>query len=237
MSGGCSFGCDRGADAEPQKSADQLVKCHRVICKGVGLTNGIVAGILPLFSDSPMIRQLLMPTNEAFSRIKIDAQLKDVGWSLTDGHSVRYEYHLPDKTKADYVLCNRHGHALAVVEAKRASINPVEAEKQALDYAKQVDVPFIFLANGDEVWFWEWEKEAHPRLVATFSSQEDLERATALRTLRVDPLTVPIDDKIAGRDYQKACINKLSEEITLGRRKMLVSMATGCGKTRLSISS
>ncbi|HLO78386.1 MAG TPA: DEAD/DEAH box helicase family protein [Magnetospirillum sp.] len=175
-----------------------------------------------------------MTTNEAFSRIKIDAQLKDVGWSLSDGRSVRYEYALPDKTKADYVLCNRHGHSLAVVEAKRASINPVEAEKQALAYAKQLDVPYIFLANGNEVWFWEWEKEAHPRQVTTFFSQADLERLSALRNQRVDPLSVPIDTKIAGRDYQKACINKLCEEMMLGRRKLLVSMATGCGKTRLA---
>lgn len=173
-----------------------------------------------------------MSWNEAFSRVKIDAQLRDVGWSLSDGKSVRYEYVLPDKTKADYVLCNRHGHSLAVVEAKKASINPVEAEGQALAYAKQLGVPFIFLANGEEVWFWEWEKEAHPRKVATFSSQADLERAEALRKLRVDPMTVAIDAKIAGRDYQKACINALCQEINLGRRKMLVSMATGTGKTR-----
>ncbi len=173
-----------------------------------------------------------MSENEAFSRVKIDAQLQDVGWSLSDGKSVRYEYALPDKTKADYVLCNRHGHSLAVVEAKKASINPVEAEGQALAYAKQLGIPFIFLANGEEVWFWEWEREAHPRKVATFSSQPDLERAAALRTLRVDPMIVAIDARIAGRDYQKACINALCQEIKLGRRKMLVSMATGTGKTR-----
>jgi len=173
-----------------------------------------------------------MTTNEAFSRIKIDAQLRDVGWNLADGKSVRYEVVLPDKTKADYVLANRHGHSLAVVEAKRASINPVEAEGQALAYAKHLGVPFIFLANGDEVWFWEWEKEAHPRPIKTFFSQDDLERATALRNLRTDPMTVPIDTKIAGRDYQQACINALCREMNLGRRKMLVSMATGVGKTR-----
>lgn len=76
-----------------------------------------------------------MSTNEAFSRVKIDAQLKDVGWDLTDNVSVRYEAPLPDGTKADYVLANRHGHSLAVVEAKRASINPVEAEGQVKGYA------------------------------------------------------------------------------------------------------
>ncbi|MBP2316927.1 DEAD/DEAH box helicase family protein [Azospirillum soli] len=171
-------------------------------------------------------------SNEAFSRVKIDAQLKDVSWSLVDGKSVRYEYVLPDGTRADYVLCNRHGHSLAVVEAKKATTNPPEAETQALNYAKQLGVPFIFLANGEEVWFWEWEREAHPRRVTTFFNQADLERAEALRKLRVDPLTVPIDTKIAGRPYQSECINALCQGIQHGRRKLLVSMATGTGKTR-----
>ena len=73
---------------------------------------------------------------EAFSRAKIDALLKDVGWELTDGTSVRFEHVLPDGTRADYALCDRNGRLLAVIEAKRASINPVEAEGLALGYAK-----------------------------------------------------------------------------------------------------
>ena len=58
---------------------------------------------------------------EAFSRVKIDALLRDVGWRVEDGTSVRYEYALSDGTRADYVLCNRHGHPIAVLEAKRTS--------------------------------------------------------------------------------------------------------------------
>lgn len=69
-------------------------------------------------------------TNEAFSRVKIDAQLKDQGWDVLNPNAVRFEYVLPDKTKADYVLCDRHGRALAVIEAKRAAMNPAEAEVQ-----------------------------------------------------------------------------------------------------------
>jgi type I restriction enzyme, R subunit len=171
-------------------------------------------------------------SNEAFSRVRIDAQLKDVAWNLTDGRSVRFEYMMPNGTKADYLLCNRHGHALAVVEAKKGSINPVEAEGQALAYAKQLDVPFIFLANGEEVWFWEWEREAHPRKITTFFDQADLERAAALRTLRQDPMTVAVDSRIVTRSYQTECIDELCKGINNGRRKMLVSMATGTGKTR-----
>src|SRR5687768_4279690 len=107
-------------------------------------------------------------SNEPFSRVRIDEQLRDVGWNLTDGRSVRFEYPLPDGTRADYTLNDRHGRMLAVVEAKRASVNPVEAEGQALAYARQLGVPFVFLANGDEVWFWEYGREAHPHRVATF---------------------------------------------------------------------
>ena len=67
-------------------------------------------------------------SNEAFSRVRIDAQLKDQGWEVLDPNSVRFEYVLPDTTRADYVLCDRHGRSLAVIEAKKAAINPAEAE-------------------------------------------------------------------------------------------------------------
>ena len=54
-------------------------------------------------------------TNEAFSRVKIDAQLKDQGWDVLNTNAVRFEVVLPDRTKADYVLCDRFGRSLAVV--------------------------------------------------------------------------------------------------------------------------
>ncbi len=77
-------------------------------------------------------------TNEAFSRVKIDAQLRDQGWEITNTNAVRFESVLPDRTKADYVLCDRNGRSLAVVEAKKAATNPAEAEAQAKAYAAQV---------------------------------------------------------------------------------------------------
>jgi type I restriction enzyme R subunit len=135
-------------------------------------------------------------TNEAFSRVKIDAQLKDQGWDTHNSNAVRYEYLLPDGTKADYVLCDRNGRSLAVVEAKRASINPPDAAAQARAYAEQIDVPFIFLSNGNEIRFWDWKIEAHPRPVKTFFSPQDLERRFATRVVRRDPLTVPVDHRI-----------------------------------------
>jgi type I restriction enzyme R subunit len=171
-------------------------------------------------------------TNEAFSRVRIDAQLKDQGWDVLDINAVRFEVVLPDRTKADYVLCDRNGRSLAVIEAKKASVNPAEAEAQARGYAEQLKVPYIFLANGDEIRFWEWQREAFPRPVKTFFSQGDLERRAATAQIRRDPLAVPIDRHIVERDYQTACIDTLCREIDNGRRKLLVEMATGTGKTR-----
>ena len=169
---------------------------------------------------------------EAFSRVVIDEQLRDAKWNLTDGRSVRYEYVLPNSTMADYVLNDRHGRALAVVEAKRMAVDPLGAQKQARDYATQLGVPLVFLANGKEIWAWDYEQEAHPRLIKTFFAQTDLERRAAARATQKDVMSVPTDGKIAGRDYQRECIDALCREVTLGRRKLLVEMATGTGKTR-----
>ncbi|MDD2754429.1 MAG: DEAD/DEAH box helicase family protein [Methanothrix sp.] len=178
----------------------------------------------------------MLNNSEAFSRVVIDTQLTDQGWNIQDPNSIRYEYTLGDGTRADYVLCDRHGRSMAVIEAKRFSTAGLnEAADQAKGYASQLNVPYIFLANGREILFWEWEREAFPRPVKTFFKQPDLERRFATRQVRQDPFSVPIDERIAGggeRDFQKDCTNTLCREIEQGRRKLLVEMATGTGKTR-----
>jgi type I restriction enzyme R subunit len=171
-------------------------------------------------------------SNEAFARVKIDALLAAQGWDVLDTIAVRFEVQLPDGTRADYVLCDRHGRSLAVIEAKRYSVNPGDAAAQAKAYAQQLGVPYAFLCNGNEVLFWEWQREAYPRPVKTFFKQDDLERRVATLAVRRDLAGVPIDRRIVERDYQIECIGTLCREIGLGRRKLLVEMATGTGKTR-----
>lgn len=128
----------------------------------------------------------MMQGNEAFSRVIIDAQLKDQGWNTHDQNSVRFEYVLKNG-RADYVLCDRHGRALAIIEAKRFFSNLLEAAEQAKTYAQALNIPCIFLANGQEILFWEWEVEAHPRPVKTFFKQVDLERRFATRQIPASP--------------------------------------------------
>ena len=174
-------------------------------------------------------------TNEAFARIKIDQLLKDTDWRLTDGISVRYEYPLDDGGRADYALFDRQGRALAVLEAKSTSVSLSAGEAQGRRYANLLDVPFIFLSNGEEIWFCDKGQDAHFRKIETVFSQDDLARRKAARDIRRNPLDIPIDSRIAGgggRLHQSACIEAVCREIVNGRRKMLVEMATGTGKTR-----
>lgn len=109
--------------------------------------------------------------NEAFARVKIDQLLKDADWALSDGQSVRFEYVLGDGGKADYALFDRQGRALAVLEAKSTSVNLSAGEAQGLRYADQLDVPFIFLSNGEEIWFRDKGQDAHFRQIQTVFSQ------------------------------------------------------------------
>ena len=174
-------------------------------------------------------------TNEAFARVRIDQLLKDTEWKLTDGRSVRFEYPLDDGGKADYALFDRQGRALAVLEAKSTSVSLTAGEAQGRRYADQLCVPFIFLSNGEEVWFCDKTNDAHFRKVETVFSQDDLVRRKAARDIQRNPLDISIDSRIAGgggRFYQTACIETVCREIVNGRRKMLVEMATGTGKTR-----
>ena len=171
-------------------------------------------------------------TTEAFSRVKIDALLKDAGWNLADGISVLFEHTLSDGSRADYTLCDRVGRPMAVIEAKRSSKTPITAQDQGIHYAALLDVPFVFLSNGEQIWFLDRDRDAHARAIATFYSQEDLERRIATRAVRRELSDVPIDQKIVDRGYQIDCVETLSAEVTRGRRKLLVEMATGTGKTR-----
>ncbi len=110
---------------------------------------------------------------EAFARVKIDALLKDAGWNLTDGSSATFEQSLADGTQADYVLCDRQGRPMAALEAKRASVDPVTAQDQGCHYAERLEVPFVFLSNGEEVWFLDRDADADARKIAGFCSQDD----------------------------------------------------------------
>ena len=173
-------------------------------------------------------------TSEAQARVVIDERLREQGWSPADYNSVQMEFPLPDGSFSDYMLKDRNGRPIAALEAKKSSKSAAEGQVQGKHYAEQAGVPFAFMSNGEEIRFWDIEYQAHPRPVASFFTQEDIERRIASRQFRKELDDVEIDKRIVERDYQHECINTLCEKITQGKRKLLVEMATGSGKTRMA---
>lgn len=140
----------------------------------------------------------------------------------------------------DYVLLDSDGVPIALVEAKRTSRDALAGKRQAADYADQIKRrfgvdPFIFLTNGTEIWFWDRERYP-PRRVSGFYTLEDLERLHHQRRYAQPLDQVSINPEIAGRDYQNEAIRRVTEGVAEARRKFLLVMATGTGKTRTAIA-
>jgi type I site-specific restriction endonuclease len=95
--------------------------------------------------------------NEAFSRILIDKALEFSGWNLLDGKQVQFELHTSNG-RADYLLKDKLGRVLCVLEAKREDLDPYDAKDQARGYAENLKAPFVILSNGREHWFWNFER-------------------------------------------------------------------------------
>ncbi|MBL0351055.1 MAG: DEAD/DEAH box helicase family protein [Elusimicrobia bacterium] len=140
----------------------------------------------------------------------------------------------------DYCLYDSSGDILAVVEAKKTSRNARDADAQLQHYVteiakKQSFAPFGFMANGRDIWFWEVGL-ANPRLVAGFFTPEDLARIKSLRLNRTPLESTPINASIVDRPYQHEAIRRVAEAFAANKRRALLVMATGTGKTRTTMA-
>ncbi len=121
--------------------------------------------------------------------------------------------------RADYVLRDRQGHPLAVIEAKKRAIHPYTAKQQALPYAKQLQTSFIFLTNGDLIYFWDYTKD-DARVVSTFYSQRDLERLVYMRQEPLPLAAVPIPDYYL-RYGERRTVRPYQQEARTAQRRIL----------------
>lgn len=174
----------------------------------------------------------------------IDLELKIAGWDFDK--NITEELKLTgmpnDKNEgyADYVLFGKNGLPLAVVEAKRTSVDPRVGQNQAKLYANCIENeyhqrPVIYYTNGFEIYMWD-DKNYPPRKVAGFYTQDELQLLVNRRTSKQNLEHVYVQDKITNREYQLEAIKSVCEAFEEGHRKALIVMATGTGKTRTAIS-
>ena len=105
--------------------------------------------------DAPIKKFL----HESDARILIDRKLREAGWDIEDKNQVSTEGFV-EGGRADYILKDKRGRAIAVVEAKRFSVDPVSAKQQAIKYAEAMKVDFVFLSNGDDIYFWDYKNRS-----------------------------------------------------------------------------
>lgn len=180
-------------------------------------------------------------STEADARIVIDDMLRQAGWDPADKSQVLTEHTSTDVGRADYLLLSRNGRPLAVIEAKRAAIEPYTAKQQALPYAKKIDAPFIFLTNGELIYFWDYTND-DARIVNSFFSRRDLERLVEMRATRKPLATVEIPEYYLRqgetrqvRPYQREAMQAMDHAVELGKHRFLIELPTGTGKTDLTV--
>ena len=174
----------------------------------------------------------------------INVELRRAGWTLDGPRDVEYPVTgMPNTSgegSVDNVLWGDDGLPLAVVEAKKTSVDPAEGQQQAKLYADCLERmhgqrPVIYYTNGYVTWMWD-DTAYPPRRVAGFCKKDELARLILRRTRR-EPLDVAqVKDAIVERYYQKRAIGSIFSQFTQARRKALLVMATGTGKTRTAIA-
>jgi type I restriction enzyme, R subunit len=183
-------------------------------------------------------------TLEAFSRLLINQALTDSGWNLLDTRQVRLEV-TGTTGRADYVLMDVNGKPLCVLEAKREDLDPYDAKEQARGYAENLRAPFIILSNGREHWFWNYARrdQRDAYRIERLPSPQDLERQK-LKDLQ-PPRPLLTEEINAGylqrfrsdlklRRYQINALDEIAKQFDNdSKRKFLLEMATGTGKTLL----
>jgi type I restriction enzyme R subunit len=187
--------------------------------------------------------------NEAQTRADyIDPALRAAGWGQVEGSRIRVEYAITQgrlngsgrrgaTLSADYVLEYRNT-PLAVVEAKAWDKPYTEGVAQAKDYAQRLGLRFAFASNGQRIYSMNMHTGAEGD-VAAFPSPDDLwaQLYAKANVWRDRFAAVPFEDKGGAwqpRYYQDVAIRRTLEAIADGRQRILLTLATGTGKTSIA---
>ena len=182
--------------------------------------------------------------NESDTRLhKIDPQLKAAGWGVLDGSRITTEYTFTKgkisqtmkgmPKRADYVLIYK-GVKLAVIEAKSDELSYAEGVAQAKEYADMLSIRFTYATNGNQIWEIDRQtQEEH--FVEAYPSPEELWKRTYgdVDEWRDKFNAQPYYDNGVKqpRYYQETAVRKVLEGIAKGEKRILLTLATGTGKT------
>ncbi|MDL0144534.1 DEAD/DEAH box helicase family protein [Halobacterium salinarum] len=194
-----------------------------------------------------------MTTPEGEAEEKIEAELQSQDWEEIPSGTNRTGYskyvHLPDGREADYVLYSL-GKPVAIIEAKRQSKNPKNHLQQAHNYAKVIQggatyngiygVPFVFASNGEKIVIDDL-RDGTPdaREIRSFYTPADISRRLSLNiTSGLEWLASHSHEDTDKElwENQSEAISNIKEALQSRKRRILVSMATGSGKTRLAMA-
>ena len=198
------------------------------------------------------------PTEADTCRDYVVPRLKEAGWDddqiveqyrITDGRiiTVGGKHRRAAELRADYVLEYRPGIPIAVVEAKREHAIPGTGLQQAKNYAQLLDVPFAYSTNGEGIVEDDLNTGIERGDLEAFLSPEVLwsryREWKGIDELVVGGLLGPFNRWLRNPDgsvkepryYQRIAINRAVEAILGGRKRLLLTMATGSGKTFVSM--
>ena len=184
--------------------------------------------------------------NEAETRAEyIDPKLKNAGWGEVEGSKVLREFQITPgriqvggtrgkKEIADYILTYKN-QKLAVIEAKKESLSATKGVAQAKAYAEKLKLSYTYATNGKEIYEMNMENGAEG-CVLEFPSPEQLWNKiySDENEWREKFSAVPFEDMGGARTaryYQEIAVNKALEAIAQKKNRILLTLATGTGKT------
>lgn len=227
---------------EQKKSAKQELDLQKLIEENASLKEALSARRQE--QQQTYVPKPLDLSEYKTRKLYIDSMLMDAGW--TEGKDWMNEVEvsgMPNKSGigfADYVLYDDMHRPLAIIEAKRTCVDVAKGRQQAKLYADLLEKeykrrPVIFLTNGFETHI--IDGQYPERKCSVIYSKRDLEKWFNLLTMRTSLKYVVVNKNIAGRYYQEAAIKAVCNSFDeKNRRKALLVMATGSGKTRTVIA-
>lgn len=227
---------------EQKKSAKQELDLQKLIEENASLKEALSARRQE--QQQTYVPKPLDLSEYKTRKLYIDSMLMDAGW--TEGKDWMNEVEvsgMPNKSGigfADYVLYDDMHRPLAIIEAKRTCVDVAKGRQQAKLYADLLEKeykrrPVIFLTNGFETRI--IDGQYPERKCSVIYSKRDLEKWFNLLTMRTSLKYAAVNKNIAGRYYQEAAIKAVCNSFDeKNRRKALLVMATGSGKTRTVIA-